>query len=87
MATKRKRKRSHIRVVEKKLGQERAWGTSDTTGLIELDERLCESDRLTVLVHEGCHVADPELTEAHVCRLGKVLGPLLWSQGYRRTLQ
>lgn len=85
MATKPKRKR--IKVVEKKLGQERAWGTSDATGLIELDERLSEADRLTVLVHEGIHVADPELTEEQVCRLGKVLGPLLWSQGYRRTLQ
>jgi hypothetical protein len=85
MATKPKQKR--IRVIEKKLGHERAWGTSDTTGLIELDERLGEADRLTVLIHEGIHVADPILTEEQVCRLGKVVGPLLWSQGYRRTLQ
>jgi len=85
MATKSRRRK--IRVVERKLGQERAWGLSDSKGLIELDERLRESDRLTVLLHEGIHVADPELTEEQVCRLGKVLGPLLWSQGYRRTLQ
>jgi len=85
MATKTKRRK--IRVVERKLGQERAWGLSDSKGLIELDERLSEADRVTVLLHEGIHLADPELTEEQVCRLGKVLGPLLWSQGYRRTLQ
>ena len=82
-----KSKRRKIRVVERKLGQERAWGLSDSKGLIELDERLSEADRVTVLLHEGIHLADPELTEEQVCRLGKVLGPLLWSQGYRRTLQ
>ena len=76
-----------IKVIEKKLGQERAWGTSDAFGLIEIDERLCEADRLTVLVHEAVHVADPMLTEEQVCRLGKLIGPLLWSQGYRRVRQ
>jgi hypothetical protein len=76
-----------VKIVERKLGQERAWGTSDEKGLIELDPRLPEADRLTILVHEALHVAGPELTEEQVCRLGKAVGPIIWGQGYRRVLQ
>lgn len=74
-----------IRIVEKKLA--RAWGTADETGLIELDERMSESERMTILCHEAAHLADATLTEKQVCRLGKLMSGILWSQGYRRVRQ
>lgn len=76
-----------IRIVEKKLSRERAWGTADETGLIELEERLSEPDRLVILCHEAAHLADFTLTEKQVCRLGKLIGGILWNQGYRRVRQ
>jgi len=80
-------KKRKVKIVERKLMRERAWGTFDESGLIELDERLSESDRLTILCHEGAHLADNGLTEKQVCRIGKILGGLLWNQGYRRVRQ
>lgn len=80
--------RKRVRIVEKKLGRESVWGTAnDETGLIELEERLTEPERLTILCHEIAHIADPALTERQVCRLGKILGGVLWAQGYRRVRQ
>ena len=76
-----------VKIIERKLGQERAWGTSDEKGLIELDPRLTESERLAILLHEATHVCFPDMSEKDVCRLGKMLGPILWAQGYRRVLQ
>lgn len=80
--------RKRVKVVERKLLRERAWGTAnDETGLIELDERLTEPDRLTILAHEAAHLACPHLSEKQICRLGKVIGGVLWNQGYRRVRQ
>jgi hypothetical protein len=53
-------------------------------GLIEIDPRLKEKERIEVLVHELLHHMHPEWTEDEVDRHGQWLGLILWRQGYRR---
>lgn len=75
------------KVVWRKLGREQAWGQA-TIGdnLIEIDIRLGAKRQTEVLLHEGLHIALPEMTEADVDRVGKLLSRLMWSQNYRRVL-
>jgi hypothetical protein len=53
---------------------------------IELDVRLGAKRQAEVLLHEGLHLAFPEMTEADVDRAGKFLSRLMWAQNYRRVL-
>ena len=75
------------KVIWKKLGREQAWGMADSdTNTIWVDTRLGAKRQTEVLLHEGLHIAFPEMTEADVDRAGKLLSRLMWSQNYRRVL-
>lgn len=80
--------RKKIKVVERKLGREVAWGQADNLAkVIEVDPRLSEKRRLTVLIHEAAHLADWDLSESRVTAMAPKIAKVLWEQGYRRILQ
>ena len=82
-------RRKKIKVIERKLGREAAWGQACITDrVIEIDPRVQnERRRLTVLIHEAIHLADWDLSEKRVTDIAPKVCKVLWDQGYRRTLQ
>ena len=80
-------KRGHkVKVVERKLGRIGAYGVATkSANLIELDPRMSERRRLTILVHEALHLARWDMTEREVTAIAPKIGKVLWQQGYRRT--
>jgi hypothetical protein len=57
-----------IKVVERKLGRERAAGldSSDAPESIFIDPRLKESERLEILLHEALHLLLPDAPEMKI---------------------
>lgn len=45
-----------------------------------------EKSRMNTVVHEALHVADFDLTEAHVRSITSVVTEVLWREKYRRVL-
>jgi len=80
-------RRPRIKVVERKLGQDRAWGIATAPDLIELDSSLKGSRRLVYLIHEALHLAKWDLPEADVRRISTEIGEVLWRDNYRRADQ
>lgn len=78
-------RKPRIKVVNRKLGQERAWGIATEPNLIELDSRLKGSRRLVYLLHESLHLAKWELSEEEVRRISVTVGEVLWRDGYRKV--
>ena len=77
-------KPKHPKVVIKKLGREKAWGTY-CDNEIEIDPRTKGKARLEVLVHEYLHHLDPSATEATVTRNAKLLADFLHKNHVRIT--
>ena len=75
-----------VKVVEKKLGRIGAYGLACLQdNVIELDPRMSERRRLTILIHEAIHLGRWDMTEREVTKLAPKIGKVLWQQGYRRT--
>lgn len=83
MKSKRKNK---IKIVERKLGRERAWGQIHMDGklLIEIDPRQNKKKYLNTLVHELLHAAYEDMSESDVLHGARKLTTYLWDTGYRR---
>jgi hypothetical protein len=80
-----KRKTRRVKIVERKLGRERAWGLYyHGENLIELDERMKSRHHLSVLIHEAFHHLFPWMSEPMVKRTAPKLAKVLWAQNYRR---
>lgn len=73
-----------LKVKYAKLGKQKAWGISDSDGVIILDERLKSKKHLEILVHESLHSLYPELTEEQVIRDSIILCNTIWYERYRR---
>jgi hypothetical protein len=73
------------RVVEKKLGRSRAWGTCDSDGFIELDPRQHPKDFLDTAIHELLHYVAPEWGERRVGKSARVIARELWKLRFRRV--
>lgn len=74
-----------MKVNERKLGREKAWGLAhQEDNLIEIDPRLTGKKRLEIYLHEAIHLIYPKLSESDVIKHSKKLTSLLWKQGYRR---
>ena len=77
--------RKTIKVVEKKLGRERARGTAcSETGEIEIDPRLDSKTYMGTTIHEWLHIEFPDMAEEKVLKLERRLRDLLWERGFRR---
>jgi hypothetical protein len=74
-----------IKVVERKLGQHRAYGLH-WPGEIHIDTRLKPKKRLEVVIHEYMHEICPEWDEKHVTEQAVKMSDFLWTQGYRRRV-
>jgi hypothetical protein len=78
-------KRKRLRVVERKLGREKAYGQIWLEdNLIEIDPRQPARDYMGTVVHEAAHAALPGLSETDVAKLTSTVTSLLWSAGFRR---
>jgi len=75
-----------VKVVEKKLGRERAWGQCWIgEHLIEIEQSLKGRKKLSTLLHEALHECFNEMSETRVLRAEKILIQILWDQGYREV--
>ena len=75
-----------VKVVEKKLGRENAYGLAwHGDNVVEIDPRQTEEERLDTLIHELLHLMEPEWEEEKVEACAAFLASLMWKQGYRRV--
>jgi hypothetical protein len=73
-----------IKVEERKLGREKAYGlTFDKT--IVLDSRLKPKKHFEIIIHEMLHQIYPDMSEAKVTRSSKKLAKFLWAFGFRKV--
>jgi len=76
---------SGVKVVERKLGREKAVGQCYTNkGLVEIDPRQCSKDYLDTLIHEMLHLYFPEDEEWRVLKVATKMTNELWKKKYRR---
>jgi hypothetical protein len=75
-----------MKVVSKKLGREKAWGSALLDEkIIEIDPRLTGRKHLEILIHEALHILNPDWSEKEVIKQSKKLTHLLWKQHYRKV--
>lgn len=74
-----------LKVVERRLGKEKALGQSIAPDLIEIDPSKNNSmERLDTLIHEGLHLLLPDEPEVRIIALSNRLSDLLWRDRWRR---
>ena len=74
-----------IKIVDKKLGRERAHGQAwQGLNIVEIDPRQPEREKIDTLIHEILHLAKPEYDEEEIVRISKIISSNLWKYGYRR---
>lgn len=75
-----------MKIVFKKLGREKAWGSANLAdNTIEIDPRLKGRKHLEILIHEAMHIMNPEWSESKVVQQSKRLTQLLWKQHFRKV--
>lgn len=75
-----------IKVVDKKLGREKAWGQAyKGEDFVEIDPRMKSKARLKVLIHELLHIVFPDMSETAVDQASVRIGNTVWDDGYRKT--
>ena len=80
----------HMKVVEGKLGREKAYGQAIAKGaIIEITPKQSERERIDTLIHEALHLIPQTkiFDEEAIVKASNSLSHLLWQQGYRRVLQ
>ena len=78
---------ARIKILDRKLGKEHAYGIASSDGIIEIDSRLISKKHLEVLIHELLHLLNPKDTEEMVIKKSVTLTKILWQEGYRRIDQ
>jgi hypothetical protein len=58
-------------------------GVAQGDGSIIIDPRQCEKEMLATAIHEGLHVAFPELSEDEVIRAERIIAQVPWQLGFR----
>src|SRR3990167_4672620 len=84
-----KKRKTRLRVVEKKLGRECVHGqfTPGENPLIEIDPRQRSRQYLNTLCHEILHFSLPRLPESMVMKVACALTRRIWEAGYRRMMR
>ena len=72
------------RVVERKLGRYKAWGTCSSDGEIEIDPRQKPKEYLDTLIHELLHWISPKMSERKVRASARLITAELWTRGFRK---
>lgn len=74
-----------LKLVERKLGRERAYGQcTRANGLVEIDPRQSSKEYLDTLLHEMLHLYFPLAGEAWISKVAKKMATVAWKIGYRR---
>lgn len=76
--------RRAIRVVERKLGRQKALGQAYSDGLVEIDPRQRSRGLLNTIVHECLHVLLPNASESRVHRMACSITRAAWEAGFRK---
>jgi hypothetical protein len=77
-------KMKRVKVVERHLGREKAFGLAYPDGLVELDPRQDSREYLDTLIHEILHVIEPKWSEDAIWDAANVLSSKIWKANYRR---
>jgi hypothetical protein len=87
MAKQRRNKRIVIKVVERKLGKEKAWGLQyPGEHLIEIDPRQNAKEYFGTCIHETLHELLPNRSENFIIKAEITLLEVLWKMGYRKVI-
>ena len=74
-----------IKVIDKKLGRQKAVGQAYTDAkVIEIDPRQTSKNYLDTLIHELLHVYNPEWSENKVAKTANEMTQIIWQKNYRR---
>ena len=74
-----------IKVIDKKLGRQKAVGQAYTDArIIEVDPRQRSKNYLDTLIHEMLHVYNPEWSETKVTKTANEMTDIIWQKNYRR---
>ena len=79
-----KKREPPIRILERKLGREGAYGLSWGDGCIEIDPRQSARNRMGTIIHEALHELFPGAGELEVTKAANVISRLLWFDSWRR---
>ena len=75
------------KVVERRLGRERALGQlHEHKNLVEIDPRQDAKELFDTHIHEGVHAICPYLSEAEVKKVAEFMRRYLWRLKYRRVM-
>lgn len=75
-----------LKIIEKKLGKEHAWGMFiPAKNVIEIDPRQGSRRYLNTLIHELLHYLYPEDSETKVTENAYILTRHIWNKNYRRV--
>ena len=78
-------KSNKIKVIDKKLGRQRAVGLAwSDAKIIEIDPRQTSKNYLDTLIHELLHVYAPNWSETKVSKTAKEMTQIIWQKNYRR---
>jgi hypothetical protein len=74
-----------LRIVERKLGREKAYGQCFSgMGLIEIDPRQDSKCYMDTLLHEMLHAFFPNASEEEVEKIAQRMTQELWKRHFRR---
>lgn len=79
-------KSSKIKVIERKLGREKAVGFAYfDENLIEIDPRQSSKEWMETMIHERMHLLFPKLSETQITKKARELTQFLWDFNFRRV--
>lgn len=81
-----KARTNKIKIIEKKLGREKAWGQAwqDKPWSIEIDPRQKSRSYLNTLIHEMLHCLYPNDSETKIRKNADIMTKYIWEKSYRR---
>lgn len=83
--SRRRREKNRLKIVERKLGRERAHGQCwKGENLIEIDPRQTARGYLNTLIHETLHCIFPAMSESTVNRAASKICRVVWERDFRR---
>jgi hypothetical protein len=72
-----------LKIVERRLGREKAWGLCYSDDLIEIDPRQSAKQFVATAIHELLHHLLPSESEKKITKMEHVMIDELWKLGVR----
>ena len=74
-----------IKVIERKMGREKAVGMAFEHDEIHIDPRQTAKEECDTYIHEVIHLIFPNWKERKVAATARKISSFLWKQGFRRV--